>query len=279
MDPALHNHAVGIIARLLRARTGQVISEDRRWRIDRAIEAVLRKRGITRSSDIITLLTQPDSAAVEEELIEALLNNETYFFRDRQVFSQLASTVLPALSRAKGGARELRIWSVGCSTGQEPLSIAIMLIEQGLTRNMGWNIELHATDISRSAIETAKQGFYSRFEIQRGLGVAQMLRHFDESPDGWQASQQLLGMIDYRVADFLTGPAPEQVDLILCRNVMLYFDDEAKAAACQRLHEALAPHGRLLLGGGETLTSQASGFMPAAQDLAIYKRQDRAIAA
>lgn len=279
MEQALHNHAVGIIARLLRARTGQVISEDRRWRIDRAIEAVLRKRGISRSSDIITLLTQPDSAAVEEELVEALLNNETYFFRDRQVFTQLANSVLPALCRAKSEARELKIWSVGCSTGQEPLSLAIMLIEQGLTRGTGWNIQIKATDISRSAIAAARQGFYSRFEIQRGLGVAQMLRHFEETSDGWQASQHLLGMIDYDVADFLTGSVPDQADLILCRNVMLYFDDDAKAVGCQRLFDALPLHGRLLLGGGETLTARHSGFVPAAQDLAIYKRDDRAIAA
>lgn len=279
VEPALHHHAIGIIARLLRARTGQVISEDRRWRIDRAIETVLRKRGITRSGDIITLLTQPDSAAVEEELIEALLNNETYFFRDRQVFSQLASTVLPALCRAKGSDRTLRIWSVGCSTGQEPLSLAIMLIEQGLTRGSGWSSDIRATDISRTAIATSRQGLYSRFEIQRGLGVAQMLRHFDETEDGWQASRPLLSMIDYRVADFLTGPVPDQVDLILCRNVMLYFDEPAKHAGCQRLLEALAPHGRLLLGGGETLAARSSGFVPASQDLSIYQRADRAIAA
>lgn len=280
MEPVIHQHAIGLIARLLRDRTGQVISEDRRWRVDRAIEAVLRARGVTRSNDILTLLTQPDAAAVEQELVEALLNNETYFFRDRQVFNQLATTVLPALCRVRNESRVLRIWSAGCSTGQEPLSLAIMLIEQGFTPGNGWAIELVATDVSRTAIETARVGRYSRFEIQRGLGVGQMLRHFEEGPDGWQASRQVLGMIRYQVANLLEGPPPgPSFDLILCRNLLIYFDDEAKRLACGQLRQALAPHGRLLLGGGEGTLEPASGLVAASPDCALYRLGERALAA
>jgi chemotaxis protein methyltransferase CheR len=280
LEPVIHQHAIGLIARLLRERTGQVISEDRRWRVDRAIETVLRERGVTRSNDILTLLTQPDAAAVEQDLVEALLNNETYFFRDRQVFNQLAGTVLPALCRARAENRALRIWSAGCSTGQEPLSLAIMLIEQGLTPGNGWAIDLVATDVSRAAIAAARIGRYSRFEIQRGLGVTQMLRHFEEGPDGWQASRQVLGMIRYEVANLLDGPPPgPPFDLILCRNLLIYFDDQAKRLACAQLRQALAPHGRLLLGGGEGTLEPASGLIPAASDCALYRLGERALAA
>jgi len=280
VEPAIHQHAIGLIARLLRDRTGQVISEDRRWRVDRAIETVLRERGVTRSNDILTLLTQPDAAAVEQELIEALLNNETYFFRDRQVFNQLAGTVLPALCRARSEERTLRIWSAGCSTGQEPLSLAIMLIEQGLTSGNGWTIDLVATDVSHAAIDTARAGLYSRFEIQRGLGVTQMLRHFEEGPDGWQASRQVLGMVRYQVANVLDGPPPgPPFDLILCRNLLIYFDDDGKRRACANLRQALAGHGRLLLGGGEGTLEPASGLVAASPDCALYRRAERALAA
>lgn len=280
MEQAIHQHAIGIIARLLRDRTGQVISEDRRWRIDRAIESVLRQRGVTGSTDILTLLTQPDAAAVEQYLIEALLNNETYFFRDRQVFTQIAGGVLPALCRARGGERSLRIWSAGCSTGQEPLSLAIMLIEQGLTPGNGWAVDLVATDVSAAAIGTARAGCYSRFEIQRGLGVGQMLRHFEETSDGWQASRQLLGMVRYQVSNLLDGPPPgPPFDLILCRNLMIYFDDQAKRLACTQLRQALAPHGRLLLGGGEGTLDPLSGLVAAAHDCALYRPGDGVIAA
>ncbi len=280
MEPVIHQHAIGLIARLLRDRTGQVINEDRRWRVDRAIETVLRERGVTRSNDILTLLTQPDAAAVKQELVEALLNNETYFFRDRQVFNQLAGTVLPALCRARSESRTLRIWSAGCSTGQEPLSLAIMLIEQGLTPGNGWAVDLVATDVSHTAIEAARIGRYSRFEIQRGLGVTQMLRHFEEGPDGWQASRQVLGMVRYQVANLLDCPPPGGAfDLILCRNLLIYFDDEAKRLACAQLRQALAAHGRLLLGGGEGTLEPASGLIAAASDCALYRLGERALAA
>ncbi|HVR91996.1 MAG TPA: protein-glutamate O-methyltransferase CheR [Novosphingobium sp.] len=280
MDRALHQHAIGLIAKLLRERTGQVISADRRWRIDGAIEVVLRKRGISGSHDILTLLTQPDSAAVEQELIEALLNNETYFFRDRQVFTQIARNVLPTLCQARAGSRKLRIWSAGCSTGQEPLSLAIMLIEEGITPANGWSVDLVATDVSRAAIDFARTGFYSRFEIQRGLGVSQMLRYFTETEEGWQATRQVLGTIRYQVANLLEWPSQgPSFDLILCRNLMLYFDDEAKRTACERLHASLAPDGRLLLGGGEGSLDRSSGFVPAAQDAALYRVAAQALAA
>ncbi len=280
MNTSLHQHAVGLIAKLLRERTGQVINSDRRWRIDGAIEAVLRKRGVGSSSDILTLLTQPDGAAVERELVEALLNNETYFFRDRAVFTQLAKTILPALCQARSGSRTLRIWSAGCSTGQEPLSIAMMLVEEGLTAATGWSVDLVATDISQAAIDFANRGLYSRFDIQRGLGVGQMLRHFSETENGWQASRQLLSMVRYRTANLLDLPAQGQpFDLILCRNLMLYLGDEARLIACNRLLETLAPDGRLLLGGGEASLERSTGFVPAAKDAALYRLAAQALAA
>lgn len=279
-DAYLPDRASESIAKLLRKRTGQVIGPDRMWRIDGAIETVLRKRGITASSDILSLLTQPDSQAVERELVETLLNNETYFFRDRQVFNLLARQVLPNLCRTRSQARSLRIWSAGCSTGQEPLSLAMMLIEEGLTAANGWTIEILATDVSHSAIEFARKGLYSRFEIQRGLGVSQMLQHFTETAEGWQASRQLLRMIHYRRANLLDASAAAQpYDLILCRNMLLYLGDEEKRAACERLKATLARDGRLLLGGGEGTLDRASGFEPAAQDAALYRITARALAA
>lgn len=275
----MQDRAADLIARLLRERTGQVVSQDRSWRIDGAIETVLRGRGVTASPDILALLTQPDSAAVERELIETLLNNETYFFRDRHVFALLARQVLPGLCRARGQERTLRIWSAGCSTGQEPLSLAMMLIEEGLTPANGWNVELLATDVSQSAIEFARKGLYSRFEIQRGLGVGQMLRHFEETKDGWQASGQLLRMINFRRANLLDAPVSrESFDLVLCRNMLLYFGDEEKRTACERLKKSLAEDGRLLLGSGEASLDRSSGFEQVVQDAALYRVNARALA-
>jgi chemotaxis protein methyltransferase CheR len=271
MEDRIHPHATSLIVRLLHDRTGQTLSEDRRYRVDRAIETVLTKRGIVCNSDLIVLLTQPDGPAVEQELIEALLNNETYFFRDRNVFSYLADRVLPELAQAKATSRELTIWSAGCSTGQEPLSLAMLLLEQGAIWR-GWKLRILATDVSESAIAKARAATYSQFEIQRGLAVGQMLGHFEELKQDWRASHRLREMIDYRPGNLLLGsPGGAKFDLILCRNVLLYFDPAARQVAGGRLAEAMAPHSRLLLGSGESVIDGNGLFETVGSDGGVFR--------
>lgn len=275
MDDRFDQHMRSLIVRLLLDRTGQQLNEDRRYRVDRAIETVLASRGISRSADLIALLTQPDSAAVEQELIEALLNNETYFFRDRNVFNTLAEQVLPQLAKAKAASRELSIWSAGCSTGQEPLSLAMMIRDQGPVWH-GWKIRIVATDISASAIRRAENATYSQFDIQRGLAVGQMLNHFDETDAGWRASDRLSTMIRYDTRNLLDGPpvgAP--FDLVLCRNVLLYFEEGARRRAWHCLARAMASHSLLLLGGGETVIDSAGLFEQAGPDGGVFSVANR----
>jgi chemotaxis protein methyltransferase CheR len=271
MEDKLHPHATSLIVRLLHDRTGQTLSEDRRYRVDRAIETVLTRRGIACNSDLIVLLTQPDGPAVEQELIEALLNNETYFFRDRNVFNYLANRVLPELACAKAASRELTIWSAGCSTGQEPLSLAMLLLEQGAIWR-GWKLRIVATDVSESAIAKARAATYSPFEIQRGLAVGQMLGHFEELKQGWRASDQLRELIDCRPGNLLHGPpGGARFDLILCRNVLLYFDPAARQAAGSRLAEAMAPHSWLVLGSGESVIDETGLFETVGTDGGVFR--------
>lgn len=271
MDDRLRGHAVSIISKLLLDRTGQTLTEDRRWRIDRAVEAVLRKRGIPCSGTLIALLTEPDSDAVERDLVEELLNNETYFYRDRLVFGMIANEVLPALAKTKAASRRLDIWSAGCSTGQEALSLAMLFVEQA-ARWRGWSIRIHATDVSHGAIATARAGVYSQFEIQRGLAVGQMLEHFEDTPAGWRVRPALSRLIRYEIGNLLEGPPSGQVfDLVLCRNLLLYFDKAAKRNALRQLAAAMAPHAKLLLGSGETILDPGSGLVSAASECALFK--------
>lgn len=258
----LHQMAVEMVAKLLHARTGQALSADRHFRIDTALETVLRHRGIRSSQDLIVLLTNPGDSSFKSELVEALLNNETYFYRDRQIFEQLARDVLPGLAREKAATRKLSIWSAGCSTGQEPLTLGMMFLEDP-ARWSGWDIEIIATDVSESAIAAARRGVYSSFEIQRGLPVGQMLAYFEEDNKGWRACNQLHRMIRFERRNLLeVPPANLQFDLILCRNLLLYLDVGARRLACRNLETALAPHGRLLLGGGETVLDHSDKFAP-----------------
>jgi chemotaxis protein methyltransferase CheR len=277
MEDRLHQYTTSLIVRLLHERTGQTISEDRRYRVDRAIETVLADRGIPKSTDLIALLTQPDSEAIERDLVEALLNNETYFFRDRQAFGQLAEFALPRLFRAKATSRQLTIWSAGCSTGQEPLSLAMLLLEQNALWQ-GWTIRIVATDVSLSAIDTARRATYSQFEIQRGLAVGQMLDFFEETAAGWRACERLTGMVCYETGNLIARPpASGPFDLVLCRNVLLYFDTAARHLAWTSLARSMAPHGLLMLGGGETNSGDGGLFEPAELKGAFLRRTSRAV--
>lgn len=256
----LHQLAVDMVSKLLHSRTGQALSADRHWRIDTALETVLRHRGIRTSEDLIVLLTEPGDVAFKTELVEALLNNETYFYRDRQVFDHLAAEVLPTIARDKAGSRKLSIWSVGCSTGQEPLTLGMILLDQG-ARWAGWDIEILASDVSAQAIAAARIGEYSNFEIQRGLAIGQMLTHFTEHDRCWKASDRLRAMIRFERRNLLDlPPANHKFDLILCRNLLLYLDAGARRIASRNLHSALGPHGYLLLGGGETALDRSDMF-------------------
>lgn len=269
MDP--DDIAIGIIAGLLEARTGQKLTDDRRWRIAPALAGLFRERGISSNQDLVVLLTQPDESSLAQDVVEALLNNETYFFRDRQIFDYLATGVLAELSAKRQKEKKLAIWCVGCSTGQETLSVAMTFLEQH-SRWDGWTIEILGTDVSAGTIDFARKATYSNFQIQRGLGVGQMLGFFAETDDGWRANDKLRQMVRYEVHNVLhPAPYPGQFDLILCRNVLLYFDSQVRSRAFGRLSEALARDGKLLLGGGETVLEKGGFFRPSEERFALYE--------
>jgi chemotaxis protein methyltransferase CheR len=271
----LDDLAIGLISSVLEARTGQTITEERRWRVPTVLMPLLRDHGIESSSQLVAAMTAVGSERFVGQMVDALLNNETYFFRDIGVFSALRQTILPELARKIGDRRKLTVWSAGCSTGQEALSLAITIAEQPLAW-AGWRIEIVATDVSAKAIRAAQAGVYSQFEVQRGLGVAQMLRHFEETPAGWKVRPEIARMVRFAEENFLDGaPRPGQFDLILCRNVLLYFDQSRRVAAFERLSNALSPHGLLLLGGGETAAGQCGYLAPHDDTFGIYSLTHR----
>ena len=255
-------NALGIVAGLLEARTGQKLTADRLWRVGTALSGVLREKGLETLEDLAVRLGQPNQSALAQQVVEALLNNETYFFRDRAMFDHLSRNVLPALAERRQGTRRLSIWSVGCSTGQEAYSLAMLFAEQPL-RWRDWAIDILGTDVARSVLVSAREGNFSQFQIQRGLGVAQMVSFFEETRTGWRATEALRSMIRFEPHNLLdTSPDPGRFDLILCRNVLLYFDRPTRQRAFERLAAALAPDGRVMLGAGETTAGQTEILLP-----------------
>lgn len=255
-------NALGIVAGLLEARTGQRLTADRLWRVGTALQGVLRDHGLDTLEDLVAKLAQPGQRALAQQVVEALLNNETYFFRDRGMFDQLGNAILPELAKRREAQRHLSIWSVGCSTGQEVYSLAMLFAEQR-ARWRDWTIDILGTDVAPSIIAAARDGNYSQFQIQRGLAVSQMVSFFEETRTGWRASEALRGMVRFTTHNLLEmPPEPGRFDLILCRNVLLYFDRTTRARAFDRLAAALAPDGRLMLGAGETTVGQTEALAP-----------------
>jgi chemotaxis protein methyltransferase CheR len=195
---------------------------------------------------------------LSQRVVEALLNNETYFFRDRAPFDMLQRHALPELAQRRAKTKRLRIWSAGCSTGQEVYSLSMLFAEEPENWR-GWSIDILGTDVSTGCIDRARNGAYTQFEVQRGLGINQMIKWFEESADGWRAVEALRKPVRFQVHNLLEpAPHPGDFDIVLCRNVLLYLSPEKKTLAFERIAGAMAEDGWLMLGAGETVIGQTT---------------------
>jgi chemotaxis protein methyltransferase CheR len=262
-----------ILAGLLEARTGQHLTMSRRWRIETALQSLMRERDIASLDQLVATLVAGREPALADQVVEALLNNETYFYRDRLPFDLLLGPALARLERARARERSLAIWCAGCATGQEAWSLAMHFAERR-SRWAGWAIDILGTDVSRGAIDRARSGVYSQFEVQRGLPVTQMIRWFDEAPGAtWRISSELQRGVRFQVHSLIEPPPhPCRFDIILCRNVLLYFSDSVRRLAFGRLAEAAAQDAILMLGAGETVIGQTDAFVSDPECRGLYVR-------
>ena len=260
-----------ILSSLLEARTGQQLTFSRRWRIDSALSSIMRERGFESIDQLVARVVSGRDPALAEHVIEALLNNETYFFRDRLPFEMLVSGAVRRFEKSRAREKRLSIWCAGCSTGQEVYSLAMSFAEDK-SRWQGWKIDIVGTDLSQACIKRARSGIYSQFEVQRGLPVVQMIRWFDETGGGeWQVKQDLRDRVRFEPGN-ITEPAPRpgRFDIIMCRNVLLYFSPEMRRLAFTRLSQAIAPDGTLMLGAGETVIGQTDRFVTDPDHRGLY---------
>nr|WP_283937398.1 protein-glutamate O-methyltransferase CheR [Sphingomonas anseongensis] len=247
---------------------------NRRWRIETALSVLLRERGISTLDELITILVMGKEPGLSNQVVEALLNNETYFFRDRSPFDLLSRHALPELAKKRHSTRKIRIWSAGCSTGQEVYSIA-MLFAEDPAQWRGWTVDILGSDVSETVVDRARRGLYTQFEVQRGLGINQTIRWFEECPDGWRAVEDLRKSVRFQVHNILEPPPhPGDFDIVLCRNVLLYLTGDKRTLAFERLASAMAPDGWLMLGAGETVIGQTNRFGADVNARGLYRRLD-----
>jgi chemotaxis protein methyltransferase CheR len=264
--------AVRILGGLLEARTGQHLPPGRTWRVETALKPIVRELGLDSIDALAAQIARHRDDFLTARVIEALLNNESSFFRDPGVFALLGGSGLDRLRASRSSVRHLRIWSAGCSTGQEAYSIAMMLREADHSW-AGWQIDIAGTDVSAAVVAKARGGRYSQFEVQRGLPVRTMLRFFTQHDEQWVIDGALRRAVRFATHNLL-DPAPGQFDIILCRNVMMYFGAETRAKVFDRLADALCPGGLLMLGAGETVLGQTHRFASDPSMRGIYVAAD-----
>ena len=259
------------LAELLRKHSGQQLMANRHWRVDMALKPILRRHSIPDLNMLGELLASDSDAELAHECVEAMINNETCFFRDQANFALLTGPVLDALREKRGKTKRLRIWSSACSTGQEAYSLA-MHFSSNPEKWSDWNIHIHATDISTSALDQARRGRYSQFEIQRGLPVMLMLKYFDQHETEWQLKDPIRRAVSFGTHNLLDKPPGHGVyDLILCRNMLMYLCDENRRQVLENLANALTRDGMLMLGAAETVIGQTERFVASREFRGFYE--------
>jgi chemotaxis protein methyltransferase CheR len=261
------------VQNFINQRSGIVINNEKRYLIETRLEPLARQLALPSLEALVAKLKLREPL-VEISVIDALTTNETLFFRDKQPFEVLREAVLPKLVKSRRAAGSLRIWSAACSSGQEAYSIAMILEEMRL-QVAGMKIEIIATDISERIVDQAKKGVYSQFEVQRGLPVRLLLQHFTQEGTRWRINPALGRNISFRAGNLLQ-PFRHlgMFDLILCRNVMIYFAEATKRDVLKRLSECLAADGSLMLGGAETVLGLCPALAPHQTDRSVYVHAD-----
>ena len=251
-----------LLADILKKRSGLALTMDKAYLLESRLLPLARSRNLENLPQLCQKLrTQPDEVLLTE-LTEAMTTNESSFFRDIKPYEQLRKAVLPELMKAQEIHKSLRIWSAACSTGQEPYTIS-MCLQEDAAKMPGWKFEIVATDLAKKVVDRARQGIYTQFEAQRGLPIQLLLKYFTQLPDTtWQAKEGLRNSVQFREFNLLGEYAVMgRFDLIFCRNVLIYFDDETKGQITAKMAKLLPRHGVLVLGATETLIDPQGLFV------------------
>ena len=255
---------------LLKERSGLDLAVDKQYLVESRLVPLARRAGLAGIPELVQKMKSGAEALITD-VVEAMTTNETFFFRDRLPFDHLTDTILPALLSARASRRSLRIWSAACSTGQEPYSIAMCLRERA-AQLAGWRIEIVATDLSQEVLEKSKAGVYSQFEVQRGLPIQLLVKYFTQNGDLWQINSDIRAMVAYRQLNLLQDFSHlGKFDVIFCRNVLIYFDQQTKLSMFERLAKMMEPDGMLMLGAAETVVGMTDAFKPHPDRRGLYQ--------
>ena len=269
MNPATFQFLAGIV----KQRSGGVLTADQDYMLETRLAPLLKREALSSLDALAMKLRGPAAEKLAQEMTELLTTNESHFFRDGKPFEHLKS-ILPELHRARPAGAPIRIWSAACSTGQEAYSIAILLAEaQEAHPGMKTRrFEIIGTDLTSAVLERAKEAVFTQFEVQRGLQIRQLMKHFTQIETRWKAKDHLRAFTRFQQANLLQDQrALGEFDVIFCRNVLIYFDLPTKSRVLGGVAGQLAPDGALYLGAAETALGITDRLEPILGQRAVYR--------
>ena len=250
------------IRTMVRQQTGIVLEESKRYLIESRLSTLVRKEGIESVDALLDTLRSGSSSEFRGKIVEAMTTNETSFFRDGHPFEALRRFVLPELMRLRAKEKRLRIWCAAAATGQEPYSLAMLLREQFAAPLVGWSVQILATDFSPAVLDVARRGQFNAIEMSRGLTMPYQSKYFRQVDSAWEIHESIRAMIEFRPLNLIgTWPAMLSYDLILLRNVLIYFDLATKQTVLRHAKTVLRSDGYLFLGGAETTLNIDAGYV------------------
>lgn len=261
-----------IYKNLLKEKSGLVINEDKSYLLESRLNPIAKKWQFNSLQEMAMALNGVPDKKLVNDVIEAMTTNETSFFRDIHPFESFKVHVLPYMLKSRINKRAINMWCAAASSGQEPYSLAMTIKEEG-TKFAGWNIKMTATDISHEILDKASRGLYSQFEVQRGLPIQLLIKYFKQIEDKWQISDDIRKMITFKYFNLLDSMTIfGKLDIIFCRNVLIYFDDKDKRAILEKMEKLLEPDGFLFLGGAETVIGITDAFKPVPGMRGVYAK-------
>jgi chemotaxis protein methyltransferase CheR len=262
---------VAYLCRLVRESTGVKLDADKAYVVHCRLNVLAMAKGMRSPREIYRKLALNQDPGLAREVIDTLLTKETSFFRNPPVFKALKDLILPDLVGQKGA---VRVWCVACSTGQEPYSVAMVAHDFGLV-NGGAVFRIRATDYSKSALAKASAGRYSQLEISRGLPATMAVRYMEQKGHEFEVRPAAASLVDFSVHNLLdVGGYRGVYDLIMCRNVLIYFDLVEREMVVNSLTKCLAPGGYLLLGASECSAKATPGLTREQHGGAVFFRKE-----
>lgn len=257
IDPAQYDY----LSSFLLGSSGLSLGPNKEYLLESRLIPLAQSMGLEGIPELVNNLRSKGDKNLEEAVVEAMTTNETSFFRDNTPFENMKNIVIPELMEKRAQSKSLRIWCAAGSTGQEPYSLAMMLNDE-FPELSNWRVEITVTDISQQALDRAKSGVYSQFEVQRGLPVKKLVKYFEQNEQGWKIKDDLKqGFVwkHFNLLDSFRGLGT--FDMILCRNVLIYFENVTKKDILDRMRKQLADDGCLFLGAAETILGITDSFM------------------